>query len=255
MALARRLRASERALNVARGESLACCPHMHIRPGFPTLCALAAAAVWSAQPAARAPDAGRILGTVTLVSPGAAPLQSGAYPSRRVTRPAPPPSELANVVVSIQDPPASAGVPVTRTTIAQRDESFVPRVAAITRGSTVEFPNRDAYFHNVFSLSRGASFDLGRYPRGESRSRTFARAGLVKVYCHLHSDMSATIVVFDHPFYAVPSADGSFALDNVPAGRYRLSAWHERIGENLVDVDVTPGGTAHAAFVLPIDVH
>jgi hypothetical protein len=141
-----------------------------------------------------------------------------------------------------------------RTSISQRDESFVPRVAAITRGSTVEFPNLDSYFHNVFSLSRGASFDLGRYPRGESRSRTFTRPGLVKVYCHLHSEMSATIVVFDHPFYTVPSGDGKFVLSDVPAGEYRLSAWHERIGENVAPIDVKPGGTAKAAFMLPIDV-
>jgi plastocyanin len=228
---------------------------MHMRLPFSTLCAVVATAVLAAHPSAHAPATGRIAGTVTLVSPGGAPLQSGAYPSRRVTRPAPPPSELANVVVSIKDAPAAASLPLTRTAVSQRDESFVPRVAAITRGSTVDFPNLDSYFHNVFSLSRGASFDLGRYPQGETRSRTFARPGLVKVFCHLHSDMSATIVVFDHPFYAVPSADGTFALDNVPPGRYQLAAWHERIGENITAIDVTPGGTAKATFVLPIDVH
>ena len=227
---------------------------MHIRFALSTLCALVAAAVWSAQPSAYGPETGRIAGTVTLVSPGGAPLPSGAYPSRRVTRPAPPPSELANVVISIKNPPAVANLPVTTTAISQQDEAFVPRVAAITRGSTVEFPNLDSYFHNVFSLSRGASFDLGRYPRGESRERTFTRPGLIKVYCNLHSQMSATIVVLDHTFYTVPSADGSFTLDDVPAGQYKLAAWHERIGENVTPVEVTPGGTAKVTFVLPIDV-
>ena len=77
----------------------------------------------------------------------------------------------------------------------------MPRLVAITRGSTVEFPNADPYFHNVFSLSRGATFDLGRYPRGESRSRAFTKPGLVKVYCHLHSQMSASIMVFDHSHF------------------------------------------------------
>jgi plastocyanin len=242
---------------------------MHIRPFLSALCALVAVAVCApATPAARpgsdldslienrdlAPaGTGTIAGTVTLVSPGGPPLQSGAYPSRRVTRPAPPPSELANVVVSIKDAPPAA-VPPVRTAIAQRDESFVPRVAAITRGSTVDFPNLDAYFHNVFSLSRGATFDLGRYPKGQSRARTFTRPGLVKVYCHLHSDMSATIVVFDHPFYAAPAADGSFTIPDVPAGSYRLSAWHERIGENVTTLDVKAGATTTTAFVLPIDV-
>ena len=194
---------------------------MLIRFSFSALCALAVAIAWPAEPAARAVRAatGRIEGTVTLVSPGGAPLQSGAYPSRRVTRPAAPPSELANVVISVKNPPATTGLTPMQTTITQRDESFVPRVAAITLGSRVEFPNLDSFFHNVFSLSRGASFDLGRYPKGDSRSHRFTRAGLVKVYCHFHSDMSATIVVFDHPFYTAPSPDGSFVLADVPAGR------------------------------------
>lgn len=227
---------------------------MPIRLACSTLCALAVTAAWWATASAHVPATGRIAGHVTLVSPGGAPLQSGAYPSRRVPRPAPPPSELANVVVTIKDAPAAATLPVARATIMQRNESFVPPVAAITRGSTVEFPNMDAYFHNVFSLSRGASFDLGRYPQGESRARTFSRPGLVKVYCHLHSDMSATIVAFDHPFYTAPAPDGAFVLPDVPAGRYELAAWHERIGENVTAVEVTPGGTAHVTFVLPIDV-
>lgn len=227
---------------------------MHTRFALSTLCALAAAAVCSAGPSASGRATGRIVGTVTLVSPGGAPLPSGAYPSRRVTRAAPPPSELANVVISIKDAPEMAHLPVTKATISQQDESFVPRVTAITIGSTVEFPNHDSYFHNVFSLSRGASFDLGRYPRGESRERTFTRPGLVKVYCNLHSQMSATIVVLDHSFFTVPSSDGSFTLDDVPAGQYKLGAWHERIGENITPVAVTPGSTATVTFVLPIDV-
>ena len=80
----------------------------------------------------------------------------------------------------------------------------MPRVVAITRGSTIDFPNSDPFFHNVFSLSRGANFDLGRYPRGESKSRRFPNAGLVKVYCHIHSHMTASIMVFDHPYFRIP---------------------------------------------------
>lgn len=225
---------------------------MHIPLSVLTVSVVTAASLWSAGSSPR--STGRIAGTVTLVAPAGAPVQSGAYPSRRVTRRAPPPSELANVIVSIKDAPASVSLPVTRAVISQRDESFAPRVAAITRGSTVDFPNLDSYFHNVFSLSRHASFDLGSYPKGASRSRTFPRAGLVKVYCHFHSGMSATIVVFDHPFYTAPSADGSFVLEDVPPGTYRLSAWHERIGENVTSIEVTAGDTARATFVLPIDV-
>lgn len=223
--------------------------------GYPVsaVCAVAVALLWplgvSSSPAAT----GRVSGTVTLVAPAGAPLPSGAYPSRRVNRPAPAASELANVIVFIQDAPASGKLPVGRATISQRDESFIPRVVAITRGSAVDFPNFDPYFHNVFSLSRGAAFDLGRYPKGESRARTFTRPGLVKVFCHIHSDMSASIMVFDHPFYTAPGGDGSYSLDSVPPGKYRLIAWHERIGESVRPLDVTAGGTARADFALPVE--
>ncbi len=83
---------------------------------------------------------------------------------------------------------------------------------AITRGSTVDFPNDDPIFHNVFSLSSAATFDLRRYPRGQSRSQTFAKAGIVKVYCNIHSHMSATILVMDNPYFTIPGLDGGFEL-------------------------------------------
>jgi hypothetical protein len=117
----------------------------------------------------------------------------------------------------------------------------------------VDFPNADPFFHNVFSLSRGATFDLGRFPRGERRSRTFSTPGLVKVYCHLHSHMSASIMVFDHPHFTVPNGEGAFVLDGVPPGEHRLSAWHERIGENVKTIVVEAGRTARVEFSLPME--
>ena len=140
-----------------------------------------------------------------------------------------------------------------RAQMRQQDKGFVPRLVAITRGSTVEFPNSDPFFHNVFSLSRGATFDLGRFPRGESRSRAFTSPGLVKVYCHLHSQMSAAIMVFDHSRFTVPAGDGHFSLADVPAGEYRLSAWHERVGESSKSIVVTAGRTVTIEFALPVD--
>jgi hypothetical protein len=139
-----------------------------------------------------------------------------------------------------------------RATISQRDEAFVPRVIAITTGSTVEFPNFDPYFHNVFSLSRSANFDLGRFPRGDSRVRKFTSPGLVKVYCHIHSHMSASIMVFDHNHFTIPNGEGWFTLDGVIPGSYRLSAWHERIGESVQQIKVDPGGRARVEFSLPV---
>jgi plastocyanin len=196
---------------------------------------------------------GRIEGQVRLVMPPTNATPSGVYPSRRVSRPAPKAAEIANVVVFLKDMPRQADLPTATATITQKDEAFVPRVVAITRGSTVDFPNFDPYFHNVFSLSRGATFDLGRYPKGTTKSQRFQNAGLVKVYCHIHSHMTASIMVFDHPYFRMLSADGSFAIDDVPVGTHQVSAWHERIGENLMQVSVEAGRSKKIEFSLPVD--
>ena len=195
---------------------------------------------------------GRVEGQVRLVMPPASALPSGVYPSRRVSRQSPKASEIANVVVFLKDVVHHGDLPVTTTTIVQRDEAFEPRVVAITRGSTIDFPNADPFFHNVFSLSRGTTFDLGRYPRGVKKSKTFTAAGLVKVYCHIHSHMTASIMVFAHPYFRIPSADGTFAIEDLPAGTYQVSAWHERIGESIEPVKIEPGRTARVEFALPV---
>jgi plastocyanin len=197
---------------------------------------------------------GRIEGQVKLILPPASAVPSGVYPSRRVSKPLPRAAEISNVIVFLKDAPPRRSEPAPmRVTIEQKDEAFVPRVVAITRGSTIDFPNADPFFHNVFSLSRGANFDLGRYPRGQSRSRKFPNAGLVKVYCHIHSHMTASIMVFDHPYFRIPAADGGFSLDEVPPGTYQISAWHERIGESISTIKVEAGRTARAEFALPMD--
>jgi plastocyanin len=198
-----------------------------------------------------APDRARIQGRVRLTAAGGPAIPSGAYSARRVARPAAAASEIGNVVVFLDDVPRQPDLPAMRATIAQKDETFVPRVVAITRGSTVVFPNFDPYFHNVFSLSRDA-FDLGRFPRGDQRTRTFGHAGLVKVYCHIHSHMSASIMVFDHPYFAIPSASGEFSIDDVPVGTWRVSAWHERIGASVQSVRLEAGQPATLEFALPV---
>jgi hypothetical protein len=139
-----------------------------------------------------------------------------------------------------------------RRQIRQQGESFMPRVVAITRGSFVDFPNGDPFFHNVFSLSGASTFDLGRYPAGQSRSRQFTKAGLVKVYCHMHSQMSASILVLDHPHFAMLDDDGAFLLPDVQPGQYTLVAWHERVGEQVVPLTVQPGRATTLEIRLPV---
>jgi hypothetical protein len=139
-----------------------------------------------------------------------------------------------------------------RARIAQRDEQFLPRVTAVTVGSSVEVPNEDPFFHNVFSLSKAAQFDLRRYPSGESRTEVFSKPGIVKVFCHLHSQMTALIMVFDHPWFVIPNDEGTFTLPAVPAGELTVVAWHERIGERRERVRVVGGEIATLSFTLPV---
>ena len=200
-------------------------------------------------------DAGSVAGHVKLTTriKGAA-LPSTAYPTRAVSsadsRAIP---EIRNVVVYLKDAAVRGPLPATNGVLRQEHETFVPHVLPITRGSTVEFPNDDPIFHNVFSLSSAAAFDLRRYPRGQSRSQLFAKPGIVKVYCHIHSHMSATILVLDQPYFTVPAVDGTFELADVPPGEYTVVGWHERVGERRARVRVERGKTATVDLSLPVE--
>lgn len=221
--------------------------------------AVVIAALWagpfSTGRAAAAPDqtgTGTIRGSVTLTAMRGAPLATSAYGRRDI---APKASsrgpEIRNVVVFLSGTQAPTVAPM-RARIEQRHEQFDPQVTVVTTGSTVEFPNADPYFHSVFSLSRAGTFNLGRYRSGESRSRVFKEPGIVKVFCDIHAQMSASIVVLDHPWFATPGADGTFSIANVPAGERTVVAWHERIGEKRERLRVTPGGVTQVTFTLPV---
>ena len=199
-----------------------------------------------------AQQSGVVRGRVEIGIPVTVRRPSTAYPSRAVAQPVlAPASELRHVVVFVKDAPAQSTEPMM-VEIRQRDENFIPRVVAVPVGSYVDFPNDDPIYHNVFSLSRAKSFNLGRYPRGDSRRVRVSKPGIVKVFCDIHSHMTATIMVFNHPWFAVVGEDGRFELTGVPPGERGITAWHERLGDTTVRLRVDGGGVTEANFVLPV---
>jgi len=112
-----------------------------------------------------------------------------------------------------------------RAVLDQRDETFLPYVLAIGVGTTVDFVNSDATYHNVFSLSKARRFDLGRYARGQSKAVRFDRPGVVRVFCDIHSHMNAFILVFAHHFFATTDEAGAYRIDGLPPGSYSVAVW------------------------------
>lgn len=154
------------------------------------------------------------------------------------------------VVVYLESAPRQAfgELPHGRARMDQRNEQFVPRLLAITAGTTVDFPNNDKTFHNVFSLSRTRTFDLGRFAPGRTGSVRFDRPGIVPVFCDIHSHMSSNILVFGHPFFAVSDNDGRYAIEGVPPGTYTLLVWSELGTASPRRVTVPDGGVVEADF-------
>ena len=160
--------------------------------------------------------------------------------------------DLRRSVVYLESAPARAfpDPEPQRATMDQRNETFVPHVLAITVGTIVDFPNSDNTYHNVFSL-QAPRFDLGRYAAGRSKSVRFDRPGIVRVFCEIHSHMSAFILVFNHRYFAVTSPDGRYQIGRVPPGRYTLVAWNEgAIRESRPIVIPEDGGAVEADFAL-----
>jgi plastocyanin len=134
--------------------------------------------------------------------------------------------------------------------IRMKGKAFIPHVLAIPVGGTVKFPNDDAIFHNVFSVSGDNRFDLDLYKKPKAGLWTAQHPGVVRVYCNIHPQMSAIIVVHDNPFFTMAGRDGRFALEGVPAGSYRITAWHERADPVSVDVVVPAEGQATTNLTL-----
>ena len=160
-----------------------------------------------------------------------------------------PGDDVGQAVVWLSGPRADPRPPV-EAEIGTSKKEFSPHVLVVPVGSTVSFPNHDPFNHNVFSLSEENPFDLGLYGRDEVRSVRFDKPGLVRVFCNVHAQMSALVLVRDTPWYTQPSSDGSFSLGAVPPGSYTLHAWHERAPAVSRPLEVPPEGVAQLTLEL-----
>lgn len=111
--------------------------------------------------------------------------------------------------------------------LTQIHKSFQPHLLVVPVGAVVEFPNRDPFFHNVFSLFDGKRFDLGLYEAGSTRNVSFDRYGVSYIFCNIHAEMSAVVIALDTPYYGIANAKGEIAISQVPAGRYMMHTWYE----------------------------
>jgi plastocyanin len=158
--------------------------------------------------------------------------------------------ERSHVVVYLE----GKGLPSSPATAAleQRDRRFAPDLVVVAAGSMVRFPNRDVIFHNVFSLAKAKIFDLGNYPKDQTRSVTFPVPGIIFVNCHLHSNMTATIVVTPNSYATRVSEAGNFTFRGVAAGTYTVVAWHKAAGFFKKTVTVDGSGNAAVDFFIPL---
>jgi plastocyanin len=129
---------------------------------------------------------------------------------------------------------AAGGAGAKTPELVQRNKSFEPHIIVVQVGSWIQFPNKDPFFHNIFSMYDGKRFDLGLYEAGTSRSVKFDRPGVSFLFCNIHAEMSAVVVVVDTPYFAMSDRAGHLTIPEVPDGRYQMHVWYERsLPENL----------------------
>jgi len=150
----------------------------------------------------------------------------------------------AGVLVYLEGVPGAAPAPTDHAVIRQREKQFDPPVTIVVRGTTVDFPNEDKIFHNVFSVSRPARFDLGLYKSGTTKSVEMKRAGTVDVYCNIHSEMVAKVKVLDNAYYTTTDEHGRFRITGVPAGDVPIVAWLPTGDQVTATVTVRAGEVA-----------
>lgn len=134
--------------------------------------------------------------------------------------------------------------------ISQRGGRFTPRVLPVVQGATLRFFNDDDTFHNVFSLSRAAPFDLGIYQKGTYKDVKLNSTGVIKIYCNLHPNMASTVVSLNNPWFAITASDGSFVIEQIPPGDYTLRVWHEFGGTFTKPISLAAGGSYTEAMAI-----
>lgn len=187
---------------------------------------VAAAILFIARDAGSKPQVGSVKGSVSI--------KKGGKPK----------GDNKGVIVYLEKVPGTPPVPKDHAIIRQREKQFDPPLTVVVKGTTIDFPNEDKIFHNVFSVSRPARFDLGLYKSGTMKSVEMKRAGTVDVYCNIHPDMIAKVKVLENAYYTITGKDGTFKIDNVPAGEYPIVAWLPTGDEAKGTVKVAAGGSA-----------
>jgi plastocyanin len=151
--------------------------------------------------------------------------------------------EIRPFVVYIEGKVPGAAIARPLETVHQKDAAFIPHVLPVMVGTTVEWPNDDPIFHNVYSKSDAAPFDLGLYKKGDPPHRyTFEKPGEVDVFCSIHSRMNCIVLVLENPYFSVTDARGRYSITNVPPGNYTLVAWQERLPKETRTIEVTESG-------------
>ncbi len=164
------------------------------------------------------------------------------------------PPEPPTAVVFLEGAPVPADPASTSNVVqmVQKGMQFAPGLLAVRKGTRVEFPNQDDFYHNVFSYSKVKRFDLGRFLKDERPPAvTFDQAGVVKLYCEIHEHMRGTVVVVDTPFFVKTDTNGVFRLTGLPAGQFKLKAWIDDKISYEQPVDLKPGATARVNFPGP----
>ena len=136
-------------------------------------------------------------------------------------------------------------------TIDQRNLKFIPTVVAVMVGESVDFPNNDKSWHNVYSKGGANDFDLGLYPPGKTRSKKFDKPGVSRILCNAHPDMEAFVVVKDHPFFSVTDNRGNYQIENVPLGKVRVETWYPNLEVRSETVEIVRDGEV---FALNVDL-